>query len=340
VLHGASAVPNQTPLDGEPRWLTSSEMPLLEALVTLPRADALIFGEGLIATRSLRAAGFVDEPELAAFTLDPADPLRELAAEREPEYALRGWHGKPLSEPDDLRLRVLPRAPAAGLLGLRGLADAQSDALRLQYAAQAPSAALVSLATRDDAKAWQLRERLWPEADDDARAQTLIGCSHARSWERREQLFEKNPLLALDSLRSTRSELGDAWLMRAREHAPKLVLAALAGRSDAFAHELRNELFETGREVIDTIRRLADEPSFALRERALARWPSTVAHSLMGLPDTPRVRGLYERCYALGARDIHLLRRLALLDEQAQLPDWIKQKRASDSTESKSIEPC
>jgi hypothetical protein len=153
-------------------------------------------------------------------------------------------------------------------------------------------------------------------------------------------LFERNPLLALESLRGTRSDRGDAWLVRAREHAPKLVLAALAGRSDTFAHGLRSELFETGREVIDTIRRLSDDASFALRERALPRWPSTVAHSLLGLPESPRVRALRERCSTLGARDVHVLRRLALLDEQAQLPDWVKQKRAVSRTESTPIEQC
>jgi dTMP kinase len=329
VQLGSAAAPNESALDAEPRWQVPEGQPFVRSLEAMPLAEALFFGEGLIAARHLRAAALALEPELTAYTLDEADPLREAAAEVEPDYALRGWYGKPLSEPDDLRLRLLPHASATGaaLRALRGVADAQSDALREHYAGQEPSAALSSLAGRDDARAWQLRERLWDQADHDARAQTLIGCVNERSAELREQLFNTNPLLALESLRNTCSAQGDAWLTGARKHAPKLVLAALAGRQDEFAHRLRDELFETGREVIDTVRRLSDDASFALRERALPRWPSTVAHSLLSLEDSPRVRSLYERCRALGARDLHVLRRLTLLDEQPQLPSWVKQKR-------------
>jgi dTMP kinase len=341
VQLGPAAVSDASQLDGEPRWQVPEGQPFVRSLEALPLAEALFFGEGLIATRHLRAAAFALEPELTAFTLDEADPLREAAADSEPEYALRGWHGKPLSTPDDLRLRLLARGSATGaaLRALRGVGDAQSDALREQYAGKEPSAALSSLAGRDDERAWQLRERFWDEADDDARAQTLIGCVHERSAELRERLFDSNPLLALDSLRGTRTAQGDAWLTGARQHAPKLVLSALAGRQDDFAYRLRDELFETGREVVDTVRRLSDEASFALRERALPRWPSTVAHSLLGLADSPRVRSLYERCRTLGARDLHVLRRLMLLDEQAQLPSWVKQKRGLDP-ERDPIEQC
>jgi dTMP kinase len=330
VQHGAAAAAEHNALDARPRWLLAEGMPLVEALKALPLPEALFLGEGLIATRALRAAALTLEPELAAFTLDEADPLRDAAAEREPDYALRAWHCRPLSGDDDLRMRLLPHATEAVLRSLRGVHGARADALREQFAAQQPSAVLESLAGRDDANAWQLRDRLWEEADDDARVQSLVGCSAGRSAELRNQLFDKNPLLALDSLRSTRSQQGDAWLYAARQHAPKLVLSAITGRTDAFAYQLRDELFDTGREVIDTVRRLPDEAAFALRERALGRWPSTVAHSLLGVPNSARVRDLYERCHKLAGTDAHVQRRLLLLDEQAQLPQWVQDKRSLD----------
>jgi dTMP kinase len=135
-------------------------------------------------------------------------------------------------------------------------------------------------------------------------------------------LFEKNPILGLTSLRSTRTAYGDEWLERCAPHAPKLVLAAVSGRDDDFAYEVRDALFETGREVVDTVRRSDDPRAHALRERAIARWPSTVLHSLLGLPASPRVTELDKRCRELGAGDIHMLRRAQLLDEYAARPEW------------------
>ena len=326
VLHGAAANQDQTPLDQQPRWLVPTELDLSEALTSMPLGEALFLGEGLIATRALRAQALASEPELTAFTLDEADPLRAAAMEREPEYATRAWHGKPLAV-DDLRLALFERAPDAALRSLRGVSSQQSDVLRERYALVAPDAALESLSGRDDERAWQLRERYWEKVDDDARVQTLSGCTQGRSAELRKGLYDKNPLLALDSLRGTHSSQGDEWLAAAKAHAPKLVLSAIAGRTDAFAYRMRQELFDTGREVVDTVRRLSDDDAFALREQALARWPSTVAHSLLGLPPTDRVREMVARCRELGAGDVHVLRRLALLDEQDQAPAWVQEKR-------------
>jgi dTMP kinase len=323
VRFGAAAGTGEGPLDSEPRWLVTPGSDFAQALDRLPLADALYLGDGLIATRALRARALREEPALVAFTLDAEDPLRGAACEAEPEYALAGWQGRPLSGPDDLRLQLAARAPVACARGLRGVADAASDALRARILSAAPDAVLESLAGRDDQAAWELRTQAWEACEDDeARALSLTGCASPRSQELREKLFERDPLLGLISLRGTQSEPGDAWLTRTREHAPKLVIAALAGRRDAFAYALRDALFETGREVIDSLRRLPDEPAFALRERALSRWPSTVAHSLLGLPESARTRSLYERCRALGDRDLHVLRRLVLLDEQAAQPSW------------------
>jgi hypothetical protein len=82
------------------------------------------------------------------------------------------------------------------------------------------------------------------------------------------------------------------------------------------------------------VRRLADERAFALRERALPRWASTVAHSLLGVPQSPRLRGMLERCRALGARDLHVQRRLQLLDEQPLVPEWASARALRVSTQS------
>ena len=315
VMNGAGT--DEGPLDAEPRWLVDPDADFVESLERLPLAEALYLGEGLVATRALRARALREEPALVAYTLDAEDPLREQACQVEPEFGLSGLAWRPLSGPDDLRITLSGRAPAASLRALRGVADALSDELRARYLDREPAAVLESLGGRDDDAAWQLREQAWDACDDlESRAISLTGCNDPRSHQLRERLFEDNPLLGLTSLRGVQSEAGDAQLLRTRAHAPKLVLSALAGRSDAFAYRLREELFDTGREVIDTVRRLGDDAAFALRERAMPRWASTVAHSLLGLEDSPRVRSLYERCRTVGNRDLHVLRRLALLDEQ------------------------
>lgn len=332
ALHGPEAGTDESALDAEPRWLSPPGVSFLEALDALPLGEALFFGEGLIATRALRKRALALEPAMTAFTLDPDDPLREACCATEPEYALQGYVGRPLSGPEDLRVVYAERAPEACVLALRGLSDAHSDVLREKYVERAPDAVLQSLAWRDDERAWQLRTHAWEKGDDESRALSLIGCGSPRSQELREQLFDKNPLMAMSSLRGTRTALGDKWLTHMSEHAPKLVLGAIAGRSDPFAYELREALFETGREVIDTVRRLDDDRAYELRERAINRWPSTVAHSLLGLPDSPRVRSLRERCETLGARDLHMQRRLILLDEQPLAPAWTK------STSNQSVE--
>ena len=327
VLHGPAAHSGETELDAQPRWLVPQDWDLSRALEAQPLGDALYFGEGLIATRAMRAAALAEDPALAAFCLDPEDPLLPAAAEREPEYALGHLVGKPL-QADDPRLRAAKtQAGAAAILALRNVNDERSDALRAEHVAAHPDAVLMSLGLRDDARAWALRERAWSEASDEARATSLQGCASAQAQRKRAKLFEKNPVLGLSSLRNTRTRFGDDWLQRAAPHAPKLVLAALVGRDDDLAYELRDNLFETGREVIDTVRRLDDPRAHALRERALSRWPSTVLHSLLGLARSPRVIELDAQCRARGAGDIHMLRRAQLLEEYTSRPQWSERPR-------------
>jgi hypothetical protein len=254
-------------------------------------------------------------------------------AQRVPEYALRGWMGRPLSGSSDLRLQLLELQPSAAIEALRHVRDAESDAIRERHTASEPSAVLTSLSGRTDERAWQLRAAAWDDADEDAKAVSLVGCADPRAKKLREALFAKSPILGLQSLRGTATAEGDEALQAYAPHAPKLVLAALAGRSDAFAYTLRDALFEHGREVIDTVRRLNDDAAFALRERAVQPWPSTVAHSLLGLPDDPRVRALRERCARLGAGDLHCARRMILLEEQANAPTWTQARARERTTE-------
>ncbi|HEX4352396.1 MAG TPA: dTMP kinase, partial [Polyangiales bacterium] len=208
VQHGANAIAEETARDLEPRWLCDEPIDFVGALDRLPLAEALFFGDGLTATRELRARAFAEEPALTAYTLDADDPLREIAVELEPEYALRGLHGKPLTGPDDIRLRTIARAPRAALLALRGVHDEASDALRREHARGEPDAVLSSLAFRDDVSAWQLRALAWTDGSDEARALSLIGCVDPRGAELRARLFANHPLLAIESLRGTRSEQG------------------------------------------------------------------------------------------------------------------------------------
>src|SRR6185312_13368342 len=140
----------------------------LEALDALPLGEALFFGEGLIATRALRKRALTLEPAMTAFTLDADDPLREACCAVEPEYALQGHVGRPLSGPEDLRVVYADRAPEACILALRGLSDAQRDVLREKYVERVPDGVLQSLAWRDDDRAWQLRERAWNAGDDES----------------------------------------------------------------------------------------------------------------------------------------------------------------------------
>jgi dTMP kinase len=316
----------ESDVDRTPLWQVAPDWDLGRALASLPIPIALFLGNGLIATRELRRRALQEEPALCAFTLDFEDPLRETLCELEPEYALRGSARWPFAGPEDLRLRLLERAPEACLPGLKRVHDAQTDALRARYAEKYPDAVLASLGERQDPTARELRERCWPEASDDTQASCLVRRGDEEAWQLREELLERNPVVGLLSLRGLCDARTDELLERYAERAPKVVLDVLGARSDPASFSLRERLFETGREVIESVRGLSGEAAFALRERGLPRWPSTVAHSLLGLPDEPRVRSLLERCAALGAGDVHVLRRLQRVAEWPSWPAWARAK--------------
>jgi dTMP kinase len=169
---------------------------------------------------------------------------------------------------------------------------------------------LGSLIGRSDAFALALRERLWKQGDIHERCASLQHCDDADAWRRREKLLDKDPAVLLPTLVGLEPARVDAWLAHFTRFAPKQVLRALRGRSDAHAHALRRELLETGREVVDSLTGLDDPDAWSLRERCIERWPSTVALSLLGLDQHPRSAALLERCRAAAPHDLFLKRRL------------------------------
>jgi dTMP kinase len=187
------------------------------------------------------------------------------------------------------------------------------------------------LTGREDEFAQRLRQRCWKEADLTQRIASLGFCTGADAWQRREKLFDKAPHLALTSLRGVLTPRSDELLRYYATRTPKQVLAALTGRSDDLAYELRAETAHVGREVVDSVRGLNDEQAWQLREQYAERYPSTVIHSLLGLPPSARSTALRQRCELLGRGDLHTARRACELDEYDDLPDWTKGRAALDN---------
>jgi dTMP kinase len=337
VVEGASVEQaGQTAEDAVPRWRIPADWDLQQALDSLDDASALVLSKGLIAARGLRARTFEAEPELAAWGMDPDDPLREQAAAepRARARALSGLSRRPIEGDDDVRLRLLPVEPDAALSALRHQDDPAIDALRESYAELAREGVLQSLVGREDAFAEELRERCWKGADDRARATSLRFCGGRRAWKLREKLLEKNPVAGLTSLRGLSDDRATAWLEDYAGRAPRTVLEVLGPRDDARAHGLRERLWDTGKEVVDSIRGIDDDFAWKVREAFLQEHPSTVAHSLQRLdPDDARVRDMRARCTEAGAGDLYLLRRLQRLDEFPTLPEWARQRTIDETDE-------
>lgn len=326
LLRGVRPEHTEAPEDAEPVWRVDPNLTLEEGLEGLPPAVALFLGNGLVSARALRRGYLEQEPEMVAWSLDPEDPLRALAAEAQPDYALRQLSKRPLSGADDLRVRFMDRAPAAAINALKFVDSFEADALREKYCLQAPGAVLGSLTGRSDPTAVSWRERLWKASEIGPRAASIAFCSDADAWRRREKLFEAAPLSALGTLRGLSCARTNALLQYYVTRAPKVVLGALTGRTDDTARELRFSAVHVGREVVDSVRGLDDDDSWVLREQFLEASPSTVIHSLEGLPTGARVWSMRARCEYHGAGDLHTLRRSRGLDEYALLPAWYRMR--------------
>lgn len=325
VLEGKRGDLGQDESDRTPRWRGPTDWTLEQALAAQDPAAALFFSNGLRCARALRRAALQSEPKLAAWAMDPDDPLRAEAADIEPHYALRAWRRRPLDGPSDLRLQLLSRAPADVVEALKHLDSDEADAIREAHAERYPDAVLRSLSGREDARAEVLRDRCWGDGSHEARASSLGFCSSERAWKRRRKLLERSPTLCISTLRGMSGDEADDILQAHAAHAPKMVLAALTGRADVAAFRLRERLWDTGREVVDSIRGLDVEEAWTVRERGVEQHPSTVAHSMLGLSG-PRVDAMRAQCIEHGAGDIHLLRRLQGLDERPLWPEWARMR--------------
>lgn len=325
VLEGAEIDSIQTDQDAVPRWLGPQSWTLDQALQDMPRSMGLLLTAGMAAGRDLRRQCLDEEPEITAWAMDATDPLRRQLARRSPEYALSGLKRCPISK-DDLRKELLDEHTGAVLRALRHVASKEADALRQQYAKQQPGAVLESLCAREDTLALELRAACWSEGTPAERCVSLTGCGGDAAWRLRRKLFKKEPVTGLKSLRGVRSEEGDELLMTFGRLAAKPVLSSLAGRGDAVAQRLRNDLTDTGREVIDSLRGLDDDESWRLRQQFATPWHSTVTHSLEGVPEGTRREQVLRECQAAGAGDAYFLRRQRGLQEYLERPEWTRSR--------------
>lgn len=230
-----------------------------------------------------------------------------------------------------LRQQLLARAPDAVAESLEGWASDEAWALRARLRSRAPAAVLASLAGDDSARAWRLRES-WlrerggePEVlglPDAARCMcaSLRGLSGERAWTLRKQARAASPVGALMSLRGVVDDRSWRWRARFLDAAPRTVLATIHGLDDDRAWALREASWRTCKETIDSIAGMGGVRAWRLRELAADVHPSTVAKSLVGLPDSREARALLERLRRAYPDDLSLMRHAARLqaDEPAQ----------------------
>lgn len=327
ILDGESTEP--APGESQPHWHVPDGWTLGQAMASMPTAMALYFSAGLTVGRVLRNEAIAEEPQLCAWGLDPADPLREQAATVDPQYALRGLSCRTL-EPDDIREQFLQRAPDAVAASLRFVRGERADKIREQLADIVPGSVLASLIGRDDELAAVLRRRLWERSTPDEQAASIAFCQ-GNEWTRyREHLLTNAGALGIECLRGAAPDFADPWLYHYADLAPAAVLRALRGRSDVRAHELRSHLLNTGPEVVESVRGQTDPDSWLLRERCIDQWPAAVVHSVISVPESPRRRAILDRCQQVGRGDVHVLRRLQELDEYGKLPAWARERESLD----------
>ena len=329
VLEGADLNTLQTDKDAVPLWSGPKDWTLDQALSDMPADIGLLLTGGMVAGRALRAQHLQTDAQLVAWALDSTDPLRSQLVQTSPEYALSGLKRCPLVE-DDLRWQWREQHTDAVLRSLRHLTGGLADELRQHYASSLPGAVLDSLCAREDALALELRAACWSAGTPEERRSSLTGCSGEDAWKRRRKLFAKQPISGVQSLRGVRCEEGDELLQHFRFTAPKPVLSALSGRSDSLAQRLRAQLTDAGREVMDSLRGLSDDESWALRERFAEEWPSTVTHSLEGLEASERRQRILRRCREAGAGDAYFLRRERGLQEYTERPLWMNTRPVTE----------
>lgn len=318
VLEGGAL--EEEPDDARPVWDVDPALSFEDGLAQLPDSVRLYFGRRLPQERTFRA-GLDLKTSIRSWAADREDPALAAIRRGDSRWAVARLAEVPLGR-DDPRPRLAAKHPAEVARALVGVAGAEADRIRDAIADAAPAAVLESLAGRSDGYATALRDRLWSEVDVYAAAISIQGLDDDASWARRDALLEIDPAPVLGTMIGLSGSRCDAVLESFAPMATKAVLRGLTGRTDGFAHRLRREYASAGREVVDTVRGLDDDDSWALREAHAEQWPSTVLWSLAGLPRDDRGDRLIDRCLAAAPTDLfvkrrhYLLRRLQVLETQ------------------------
>jgi dTMP kinase len=321
---------SEGPLDGTPNWQVDPGLGFEQALSALPDLVQLYFSRRMMLGRAIRAKLVNDEPRLVAWASDREDPVWETLDRVAPDERASRFSALPYVE-GGWRENLAEEYPVLVARSLKGN-GVEADAFRERLAQRVPGAVCESLSGRSDPAAVEMRKRLWKEADVHERAISINRLSDEKSTKRREKIMREDPAVGLVHLKGLTSEQTDAHLSHWAPFAPKAVLKALNGRTDEFAHALRRELIESGREVIDTIRGLDDAASWELREQYAARWPSTVAWSCAGLGGAAdaRVAALLDTCRQAAPGDLFLKRRIYQLEVLGRLDDDRRKNTADD----------
>ena len=302
--------------DSQPRWIVDAELDFASAVSQLPQLEAIYFERGLRCGRARRRELATQLPNFVAWAMDSQDPLRDELALAAPMRCIGGLSSTPLASTKDLRWRHREVEPEACAAGLRWVDGELADALRIALFKEVPHQVLRSLCGRADPLADELRRTLWKKAPTLARAESLQGLAQDQWSIERERLFDVHPAHALLSLRRCPAGAFDKKLEDYADTAPKLVLAALTGRTDDLARSLRRQLMAHAREVLDAIADLFDAPEMQIRHDLAQQWPAEVARSLAGAPESRQTNALLTNCNTYGSGDLHMLRQTAFLAQR------------------------
>lgn len=188
-------------------------------------------------------------------------------AEREPQvsaYLLSGLYGEQV---DGLRKTLSERVPEVMLAGITGLGDELSWALRESLADLYPQAVARSLdGLPSDDRVHALRLRLLDKVPAEV-AKTLSTAADANAWALRERLLEVEPDAVVSSL--SRLDCARSWELR----------TAYLERHKHLLHES----YEHARIAAKSVRGVASEPAWAVRELAKQAAPLGSLSSLAGL---------------------------------------------------------
>jgi dTMP kinase len=220
------------------------------------------------------------------------------------------------------RRELSERASDQVAASLKGLSDDESFALREALFESSSEAVVASLEFLDTPRAWRLRERFLaarePQLTESLELASLLlrglrGSSDARAWRLRDLCWPVAPVAVLKSL----ANLDDARSWQLREdnlgRAPRPVLESLGQLRTPRAWALRNAAARDCKEAVDGISGADETEAWALRDRCVDFWPSTVVKSVGVLRDSTRGRALLERQLSLYGHELGVLRNASSL---------------------------